>query len=207
MFKFWYFSVVFHILYAAPPSKGQCLLDSQDCLMGSAASESGAFRAKKHLPLSQQIPVDPAVSSLGRLPGLPPLPTRDSLQKICFSGMVREGAEAAVGGRAGGGLPQTPRPVVKIRVYLRTCFLTQALSQPRQTQVVFTSCFLGGLWLCNSDLVRLRFRMRDPLCGSVYPACGRRGIPFSPPPSLLAVILRPPRQCFTRVEPFIQIEQ
>ena len=42
-----------------------------------------------------------------------------------------------------GPLPD-PKALVRIQVYLRTCFLTQALSQPRQTQVMLIPCFLGG---------------------------------------------------------------
>ena len=108
--------------------------------------------------------------------------------------MVRgEGAEPAAGGRAGGGLVQTPRPLVRIRVYLRTCFLTQVLSQPRQTQVVLIACFLGGCdfvqhWLGDSETQDLRLCLALSVLSV---GGGGRGVTILPS-SLWAVIL-----CFT----------
>ena len=121
-------------------------------------------------------------------------PSWHSPKRICFSHTVKEERnEPAIGGRAEGGLLQTPRPSIKIRVYLRTGFLTQALSQPRQTQVMLIPCFLGsGVTLCSTGSVTLRLRMWDTcLALSVLSVggSGRGVIPF--PPESLGMILSP----------------
>ena len=91
-------------------------------------------------------------------------------------------------------------------VYLRTCFLTQALSQPRQIQVLIF-CFLGfSVTLCSTGSVALRLRIRDGCMAlsvlSVSVSSG--GYPFSP---RVSGYDSQPYQCFTQVCSFMQIEQ
>ena len=114
-------------------------------------------------------------------PTLPP--PWHSPKRICFSEAVKEeGNEPTAGRREESGLLQTPRPLVKIRVYLRTCFLTQALSQPRQTQVILIPGFLGCVTLCSTGSVTQDSGCETLAC--LYLFClwkqWQEGYPFSP---------------------------
>ena len=145
--QFWHFTMI--SLFCA---KQSLLLPSREGLV--SPWQSGLFNGTCSCPhhmLSQQIGIctvptntycDPTYQ-LRCLPGAPS-PHLDILpQSICLSGMLRRGWTCSWR-KNRRGLFQTPRPLVRIQVYLRTCFLTQALSQPRQTQVMLIPCFLGG---------------------------------------------------------------
>ena len=134
------------------------------------------------IPYNLKVQTDPTVACSECLPGLPYpyidiLPNGSSFQrqwkKKEMNLQVRE--EQKMASSESKASSQNP-------VYLRTCFLTQALSQPRQIQVLIF-CFLGfSVTLCSTGSVALRLRIRDGCMAlsvlSVSVSSG--GYPFSP---------------------------
>lgn len=104
------------------------------------------------------------------------------------------GTSQQEGGRAGHNLLQTPRPLLRIRVYLRTCFLKLPCPSQDKPKPCQSLASLGGhdclqQWPCHSKTQDVRH-----LLDCLLLSAGGSGRGVAPSPSSLwAVILSPVR--------------